>query len=216
MSIRKEPNGTFTVQYSKRHPTKGIPVGLTRTTITKDNSRKKITTLAQAKVIESELIVLVHEKIKADVIPKWSKVLNEYYETFVNLDLTNKTMYNRKVTLNLHTACWGDKFINEIKTQDVYTLIGERFKNSSEATKKSFVKCIRYVFIFALEKDYIVRNPTPLMKFKASEKIKAVLNEQQIETLLQRADESNYEWHPHYAMANCSLWNGRMLILKSD
>ncbi len=206
MSIKQESDKIYTVKHSQRHPSTGIPKGLTRT---------KIKTLPEAKRIEKELVVLLHEKFKVDTVPKWSKVLNEYYETFVNLDLTNKTMHNRKITLNLHTACWNDKFINEIKTQDVYALIGERFKNSSEATKKSFVKCIRYVFNYALEKDYILRNPTPLIKFKASEKIKAVLNEQQIETLLQKADETGYEWHPHYAMATFTgLRNGELFALE--
>ena len=126
MSIKQESDKIYTVKHSQRHPSTGIPKGLTRT---------KIKTLPEAKRIEKELVVLLHEKFKVDTVPKWSKVLNEYYETFVNLDLTNKTMHNRKITLNLHTACWNDKFINEIKTQDVYALLVNDLKTHQKQLK---------------------------------------------------------------------------------
>lgn len=206
MSIKKESDNTYTVKHSKRHPLTRKPTGLTRT---------KIKTLVEAKRVEKELVVLIHEKFKAQIVPTWSKVLVEYYETFANADLTNKTIYNRKVTLNLHTQSLNEKYINEIKTHDIHDILNTRFTELSETTRKSFIKCIRYVFNFALEKDYIMKNPTPLIKFKANDKIKAVLNEQQIEALLQKADEANNEWHPHYAMAVLTgLRNGELYALE--
>jgi integrase len=54
---------------------------------------------------------------------------------------------------------------------------------------------------FAVERGYINRNPTPLLKFKISEKIKNVLTEEQFFILLRKAQELNWEWYPIYAMA---------------
>lgn len=64
------------------------------------------------------------------------------------------------------------------------------------------------------EKGHINRNPTPLLKFKLCEKIKGFLSEDQIVKLLRSAQEQNWHWYSHYAVAFFTgMRNGEMYAL---
>lgn len=77
-----------------------------------------------------------------------------------------------------------------------------------------FFKGIRGVLQYAVDNGLINRNPTPVLKFKISDKIKSVLNEEQILILLRRAQELEWEWYHHYAVAiYTGLRNGEMYAL---
>ena len=123
-----------------------------------------------------------------------------------------------KKLLRLHTLpFWQDKLINEVGAPDIHRLLNERFSNKAESHKKFFLKCIRGVFNYALEQQLVSRNPTPMMKFKVNDKIRSVLNEDQIMTLLRKAQELNWQWYPHYAVALFSgLRNGEIYSLRWD
>lgn len=203
-----EKTKTYRVSYSKR-PQGLAPVGL---------KRKGIKTLVEAKKIEAKLIVEVHELIKAKSIPKWKDVLSLYYKSMQTTDLTNKTVYSREKVLNYHTLQeWGNKFVDDIKTEDIFNLVSGKADQYSEAHRKFILKCIKGVFSFAQEKGFIQRNPSPLLKFKASDKIKAVLTEAQIISLLQKAQLVDWEWYPHCAMAvYTGMRNGELYALTWD
>ena len=64
---------------------------------------------------------------------------------------------------------------------------------------------------------HLERNPTPNLRFKASEKIKLVLTETQVRTFLQKAIEYNWEWYPHCAFAlYTGMRNGELFALTWD
>lgn len=208
MGIKKQADGTYTVSYAKRNP-------ITKKSI--DLKRIKITSMAEAKRVHAELIVLVSEKIKGKVIPTWGKLLDLYFEKIKTSDLANQTIYTRDKVLRCHTQSWQNRYIDEIKTEDIHFKLNERLGDNSEAHRKFFIKCVRSVFQFALEQGYVNRNPTPLLKFKINDKIKSVLNESHIELLLRKAQELNWPWYPHYSVALFTgMRNGELYALTWD
>lgn len=200
---------TFTVTYSKRHPVTGIPTGMRRI---------GIQTEFKANKVYEELVVKLNEKFKATIAPKWDKVLDEYVQFLTKSDLQNSTQYKREKVLRKHTLpIWKDKFIDEIKTQDIHDLVQTMVGAMAESHRKFIVKGLRGVFNFALDKGYISRNPTPLLKFKVNDKIKNVLTEEQIVLLLKKSQELNWDWYPHYAVALFTgLRNGELYSLTWD
>ncbi|MEK2643890.1 tyrosine-type recombinase/integrase [Bdellovibrio sp. BCCA] len=210
MGIKKDPKtDLYIVSYAKRHPITRKPVGL---------KRINVKTLAEAKRIQAELIVSVNDKIKEKVMPTWGTFLTQYFESMKLSGLMNSTIYNREKVLRCHTLpTWGEKYIDEITTEEIHKLLNARLGNNAEAHKKFFIKCVRGVFQYALEQGILVRNPTPLLKFKIADKIHAVLNEEQIVLLLRKAQELNWPWYPHYAVALFTgMRNGEIYALTWD
>lgn len=200
---------TYFVNYAKRHPITRMPINL---------KRKGIKSKAEAKRIHEELIVLVNEKIKRRITPTWTALVDQYFANLTHSGLVNSTIYNREKVVRHHTLpAWQDKLVDEIKTEEIHRLLQERLGDNSEAHKKFFIKCVRSIFQYAYEMQYINRNPTPLLKFKVSEKIKSVLNEEQITTLLRRAQEIDWVWYPHYSVAVLTgMRNGELYALTWD
>ena len=57
----------------------------------------------------------------------------------------------------------------------------------------------------------------PLLKFKFNDKIRSVLDENQIVTLLKKVQEVDWEWYPHYAVAvYTGVRNGEIYALSWD
>lgn len=128
------------------------------------------------------------------------------------------TIYNREKVLRHHTLpFWETKRVDQISTADIHKLLNERLGQNAESHRKFFIKCIKGVLQYAVEEGIIVRNPTPLIKFKVSDKIKSVLNEDQILLLLRRSQELDWHWYPHYAVAlYTGLRNGEIYALTWD
>lgn len=206
IKLHKE-TGTYSVSYSKRHPITRQPVDL---------KRKNIKSMAEAKRVHADLIILVNEKIKRKVTPTWAQTLEDYFKYLETEDVTNTTRYNREKFLRYHTLpAWGEKFVDEITTEDVHKLLNDRLKDNTESYRKFFIKCVRWVFNYVLDRQLINRNPTPMLKFKIKSKIKAGLNEDQILFLLRKAQEQSWPWYPHYSVAIFTgLRNGELYALK--
>lgn len=202
-----EVTGKYNVSYAKRHPLTGKPVSAKRINI---NSK------AEANRVHNELVIQVNELLKKTIHPTWDKFLESYFKYLLTVDITNTTRYNREKLLRYHTLpFWKGKFVNEITSEDILNVLKTRFEKNLESHKKCFLKFIRGALEYAVELRLIDRNPTPKMKFKINSKIKGVLNQEQIETLLRKAQEQNWVWYPHYAMAVFTgLRNGELYALK--
>lgn len=210
MSIKfDESSKTYTVAFSKRHPITKMPLQL---------KRIGIKTRVEAKRVYDELVVKVSDKIKRRIVPTWEAHLNNYLENLKTSDLTNTTVYNREKMLKHHTLeSWKNKLVDEITTVEIHSLLHKNLEKNAESHKKFFLTCIRSVFQFACEQGFVNRNPTPLLKFKVNDKIKAVLNEDQIRTLLRKAQELDWEWYPHYTTALFTgMRNGELYALTWD
>ncbi len=210
MAIKQDKkDGTYIASYSKRHPITKVPCTL---------RRHKIPTKREAERVYNELVVQVHDKLRQLSVPTWGKVLEQYLEWIKERGLKNSTIYGREKMLRHHTIpYWENVLIDQVGTKDIYKLLNDRFAEFTESHKKYFIKCIRGVFLYAMEHDLILKNPTPLIKFKVNDKIKAVLNEGQIVHLLRRAQELNWHWYYHYAIGlYTGMRNGELYALTWD
>ena len=171
---------------------------------------------SEAKKVYNELVILTERRFQAKHIPTWGELLDEYFNYLVSVDITNTTRYNREKMLRYHTLpIWKDRPVNLLLHSEILTLLGDRFKENKESYKKCFIKFVRGVFDYAVEQQYLTRNPTPKLKFKIACKIKAVLNQEQIELLLRKSQEQDWHWYPHYACAiYLGLRNGELYALK--
>lgn len=198
----------YVVSYSKRHPITRESVGL----------RRQAGTKAEASRVYAELIVLVEKKIKQTNAPIWSAFVDQYLQQSNLSSLTKTTIYNREMLLKKYTLeVWGEKFVDEIVTKDIHTVLNDKLASKKESHKKFFLKCVRSIFQYAVEQNIIIKNPTPVLKFKIQDKIKNVLNEEQIQTLLRKSQELDWQWYPHYSAAVfLGLRNGELFSLTWD
>lgn len=208
MGIKFDPTTkSYTVTYTKRHPITKVPYPMRRIGVRSESEAKKV---------YNELVILTDRKFNERQIPTWDKLLDEYFEHLLNVDITNTTRYNREKLLRYHTLpAWENKPVNLVLHSEILNLLNLRFKENKESYRKTFIKFVRGVFDYAVEQQYITRNPTPKLKFKIAKKIKAVLNQEQIEMLLRKAQEQDWPWYPHYACAlYLGLRNGELFALK--
>ena len=204
-----EKTKTYTVSYCKRHPKTRQPHSLRRT---------KIKSKAEAKRVYNELVIKVEDKIRKLTIPTWNKVLEEYSENLFNSDVSRKTVESNTLCLRKYTLPdWDGLLVNEITTLEIRNLIKEKVSHRSPSHQKNILKYIRNTFSFAVECGYLDRNPTPSMKFRIGEKIKNVLTESQVKTLLNQAKIMESEWYPIWCMAlYTGMRNGELYALTWD
>ena len=209
MGIKKDNDGTYSASYSKRHPLTRLPVVM---------RRKGLKSKQEANQVYAELILLVNDKIKRVTIPTWPQLLDRYFKFLDETDLRNSTKYGRQKSLEKYTLpLWDDRCVDEITSQEIHGILKERFHDKAEAHKKYFIKCVRGVFQYAVSENILIKNPTPLLKFKVSDKIKSVLTEEQIITLLRKSQELEWHWYGHYAVAlYTGMRNGELYALTWD
>jgi integrase len=132
--------------------------------------------------------------------------------------LTPKTVENTRLALNAHTvALWGEKAADEVTTEEIRSLVKLGLEGRSEGQRKNVLKFIRSVFDFGVESGQLRRNPCPDLKFQTGEKIKTVLNEEQLKILLSKAKSLDHPWYPIWALASYTgMRNGELYALTWD
>jgi integrase len=200
--------GFWEASFCKRHPTTGMPYSARRT---------KCKSEAEAKREERKLIQLISEKLHSTVMPKWKDFIHEFYKRCQN-ECTQKTAQNYLQCINLYTlSIWGEKRLDEISTDDIRTLINVSLGDKSKSHQRNVLHFIRRTFSLAVDRNNKIKNPTPEIKFRMGDKIKMVLNEEQMGTLIRRAKEYKWEWYPHIAMAlYTGMRNGELFALTWD
>jgi integrase len=161
-------------------------------------------------------VLEVENIIKKEITPTWAMILDDYLVASANRGLTKKTISDTEYCLRAHTiGAWGERFIDSITTQDVRELLQARVGHRKASHQKYVLKCMRSVFSYAVDAGNLNRNPTPMMKFKLGDKIKAVLTEEQAKFLIAKAREFDSEWAPHYEVAlYTGMRNGELYALK--
>lgn len=204
-----EKTKTFTVSYSKRHPKTRRPY----------NARRiKIKSKVEAKRIYNELVLQVEARIHKVSVPDWRDLVEKFLDDFSRRDYSKKTVETYRLCLVAHTLSeWGNLSIDKIDGNMIRNIIKRKLSNRSQSHQKNNLKYIRAVFNFAVEAGYLLRNPTPQMKFQIGNKLKDVLTEEQARYFLNKAKEVNSEWYPIWAMAlYTGLRNGELYALTWD
>ena len=152
MGIKKKADGTFTVQYSKRHPLSRIPV---------TRIRKGLKSKSEANRVFADLVIQVDDLLKRQVTPTWTVLLDKYLGKLDQENsITKGTIYKRDKVLKRHTLpMWEKKLIDEITGQDIRCLLEERLGDSSESHKKFFLKGITSNFQSLRSKFIMIRIP---------------------------------------------------------
>lgn len=203
MAIKfNENTKSYEVSFSKRHPVSRVPASAKRTMT---DEGKLISTKAEAQRIYNQLVIQVENKLKLNVLDNtmtYNSLLAKFYESLIDRDLMNATIENYKISLGAHTQKrWGHKAIDQIKPDDIRTLIKVDLESHSKTTQKTILKYIRGVFNFAVDSGYLHKSPVPFLQFRASHKFKAVLNEANVRVFLEKAKAYDHEWYPHWATA---------------
>ncbi len=96
-------------------------------------------------------------------------------------------------------------------------LINEKVGHRTQGTQQAMLKYIRGAFTYAVDMRYIPSNPSPTIRFKLGEKIKAYLKEDEVKLLLQKAREFQHPWRHHWTLAiYTGLRNGELYALDWD
>lgn len=209
MGIIKQKDGKYTVSCHMRHPITRKPMSL---------RRFNISSQPQAEKIMRELLAKLVRKADEKIYPFWGDLLKEYEQYLPGTGVQQITIYNRLSVIRHHTLIpWREKLVKDITSACIHEILIKSFEDKSEAHKKYFVNTLRSIFEFCVSRNYLNRNPTPLLKFKISTKIKLCLNEQQILQCLKKAQEENWPWYPHYSLAlYTGMRNGELYALTWD
>jgi integrase len=190
---------TYIVQVSQRHPMTRQSRNLRRI---RDYDGHPITSLAQAEAMLSHMRRELRERIKNNPFPYWKDIVKEFAENMRISGYIFETVKNYETSLAKHTyERWKFKKINEITSSMILDLFQDNQENWSDHHKKAMRKHVRAVLEYAVEKDLISRNPMPKIKCRAARKLTTVLTESEIQLLLQKCSERDFELKEHIFMS---------------
>lgn len=191
--------------FSKRHPVTGEPITL----------RRKVKEKSKLKAVERELMVEVESRFMSKIVPLWIDLLEKYFTSMTEKGLLPKTVYNARLCLEASTSKWFDTFVTEISTQQIRDVILQDYGNHSVGHQKNLLKFIKQVFEFAVENEWVNRNPTPKLAFRVGDKIKKVLTSEQVKTFLNAAKDLQSPWYPLWTTAlYTGMRNGELYALR--
>lgn len=211
----------------KYHPTKEIykviscarhPI--TRQSVTKPKKRtpdgKRITSLQLALKCKGVYDEKLREQLFGERFPYYVDVAKEALERMVLDGIGKNTIYNYESSLRKYTFNrWKSKRINEITSMDIYQIFDENLSSWSDHHKKSMRKYIKYIFSFAVEREYVGTNPMPRIKCKVSKKLTTVLTQKEIVILIDRAVELGWIYKEIvYLAVMLGLRSGELKALK--
>ena len=165
--------------------------------------RKKrgVSSLVQAKKIENDLRIDLHNKIHGVKNYTW----NEWYEVCmkrVSLQFLKSTMANYKGNMTK----WvngeiGHLNLKDITSEKIHTIILDKCGNISAEAKRSVLKQIKRFFAMAVDDGLITKNPSRPIKVKVPESTQAILNKSEIDKLLYEGKRQGHQFYNHWALA---------------
>lgn len=172
---------------------------------TRDNTGKQISSRRrgvsserEAKRIEFELKNKLEGYKEKMPWSKWAELVLERYR----VEFRYSTFVNYKGHLEKWiNPIWKDRFLDEITTSDVHSIIFDRIKDTSDFNRKNILKVIKRAFDFAVQDGIINRNPASPIKVKIAEVNQSVLNRKEIEILLKEAKAVQHRFYPHWCLA---------------
>lgn len=133
---------------------------------------------------------------------QYKELLIRFYSSLKDRDLAEATMENYKLCLDAHTLpIWGTRPIDQILPEEIRNLIKVKLADKSKSHQKNILKFLRGVFNYAVEAGHLQKSPVPFLQFRFEGKLKRVLNETQATLLLEKAQQYNHEWYPHWSVA---------------
>ncbi len=152
----------------------------------------------EARKVELEILMeLEGHKTKIT----WQKWVDHILEKY-RVEYRTSTYFNYKHSLDKwFNPPWNDKFLDEIKPSDVHKVVFETMVGISSYTRRGLLKIVKRVFNIAIEEGLIVRNPAVGIRVRCAEANQAILNKNEIEILLSKAQQTQHRFFPHWALA---------------
>lgn len=209
MIKRDSKTGLWFVQVSGRHPMTRQPKNLRRKNILNEAQARKI-----EKLLEKQMLASFEETIA----PTWGRLVAEYFAHKSLSDWNLKTQEDARLTLDAHTmGTWRLRKIDSITSQEVKNLLDEKVGHREQGTQKNLLKFVRGAFQYAVEMHYLAFNPSPTVRFKIGNKVKAFLKEDEVKFFLKKAQEFNHPWYFHWCLAiYTGMRNGELFALSWD
>ena len=179
--------------------------------VTKKDSRRKqycrkkknIVSQRKARKIEFQLKNELHKLINSQFF-KWTwKAWHQECLNRMKLSLKNATVmeYDGRLKKWLPEG-FVNKYLEDIKTQDVYELIFETVgERTSLFSQRMLLKMIKRIFGMAVEEGILLRNPTLGLQVKVPKSEKKVLNSKEATRLLDEAFKANHRFYNIWALA---------------
>lgn len=188
--LKKVKDGNLSYEvFVKARDSSGKQVGLRRMGISSEREAKKI---------EFDLKNSLQGFKLRTTWTNWT----EYFLTRYKNEFGGATYVNYKHNLGKWvTPIWKDKFLDEITTSDVHSMIFDQLCEVSSYTRKTFLKIIRRVFNMAIEEGKLTRNPAAGIKVKVADANQKVLNRSEIEIFLREAKMTQHRFYPHWTLA---------------
>ena len=144
--------------------------------------------------------------------------LEEFYQSLQKRDLAPSTVENYILCLNANTLpVWKGRKLDSITPEEIRIFIKDTMGHRSISHQKNMLKYLRAFFEFVADIGVIARSPVPKMQFRNISKIKAVLTEEQVRVLLEKAKLMDHEWYPIWVTAvYTGMRNGELYALTWD
>ncbi|MCA9761373.1 MAG: tyrosine-type recombinase/integrase, partial [Streptococcus sp.] len=209
MGIRHDyKNNSWVAFHSMRHPVLRTPRRI---------EKKGLKSKAEALRVEKELVIELSKRLEEKTIPRWKQAVDECLAAKLLEGWTNKTHHTYDSCLKAHTSDWNKRRIDQITPHEIREKVLVSLEKKSESHRKNVLKFIRCVFNYAVERGYITKNPTPNLKFRVGDKVKAVLTEQQCKQWLAKAEELDSDWLPIWRLAiYTGMRSGELYALEWD
>lgn len=187
---KKVKDGKVTYEvFVKVRDSSGKQVGLRRMGLSSER---------EAKRIEFELKSSLEGQKEKVLWPNWV----EHFLKQCKNEYRNSTYMNYKFNLDKWiNPVWKNRFLDEITTGDVHSLIFEHVTGVSSYTKRGLIKIIKRIFNAAIEQGALSRNPAVGVKVKVADPNQSVLNKNEIEIFLKEAKSIDHKLYPHWTLA---------------
>jgi integrase len=127
----------------------------------------------------------------------WKTAVEEWVAHAKSKQLSESTIDSARLTLEKQTASWMNRPVKSITNEEVEALIHKAYQDDKVETKKSLLKHIRNVFRRQIQLGKVKFNPCSGINLgPAPQKEMKAMTRNEIETLLEKAKDTNHEWYP--------------------
>ena len=174
--------------------------------------QKTVRTDYEAKRAKAELERQLYSRFEAETLKlkdgkmPYRELLERFYQSLKDRDLSPATIENYQLCLNAHTLkLWGNRPIDTILPDEIRSLVKVKLGDRSKTHQKSMAKFLRGVFNFAVEAGFLDRSPVPFMQFRYEKKLKQVLNETQANLCYWKRRSNTSMSGTHIGRWHCTL-----------
>lgn len=100
--------------------------------------------------------------------------------------ISDKTIYNYKLTLNKFADCFSTKTVSMITSMDIryFLAMYKKEKNVKNSTLNGLIFCLKKFFAYLVDSEVIIKNPMNQIKeIKVEKRLKKVMSDAEVEAL---------------------------------